>query len=436
MTTTPDQQSRTSFKDALLNKRILICIFNGFTAGLPLYYILQFIPAWLRVEGIDLKTIGLFSLVTLPYSLKLFWAPILDRWAWPFLGRRRGWMLVTQISCLVGMVSLAFFQPTQSLQIIVGIVTLISVFSATQDIALDAYRRELLPDRELGLGNSFYQNAYRIAGFIPGGLGLILADYLPWSITHIIVGLFMLVGLVHTLMIREIINEIPPPKNILTAYIEPFLEFFKRDGISQAFLILAFMFFYKLGDTMATSLATPFYIDIGFSLTQIGSLIKLTSFWSMLIGSFLGGLVVYRYGINRSLWIFGFMQWLTIYGFALLSQIGNNIPALIVVLTLEYLAAGLGTSAFMAFIAKVSNKNFTGTQLAMFSSLFGLARSVSSATTGFLIEGVSPKDAWLYNMVGEFSGLGWTNFFFLCGFIAIPGMVLLFWVAPWNGEKL
>lgn len=433
---TNEAPRKLSLKEAILNRRMLVCIFNGFTAGLPLYYIFQFVPAWLRTQDVDLKTIGLFALVQLPYTFKLFWAPVLDTWVPPFLGRRRGWMLISQIGCMLAMASLAFFDPGKSLQSIVILVTLVAVFSATQDIVLDAYRRELLPDNELGLGNSFYQNAYRVAGFIPGGLGLILADYIPWTMANLVVAAFMLVGVIHTLMIREVGDSYIAPKNLKKAYFEPFLEFFNRDGVSQALMILAFMFLYKLGDTMATALATPFYIDMGFSLTQIGSLIKLTNFWAMLVGAFLGGIFIYRYGINKSLWVFGVMQWLTIYGFAWLSMVGDSVPVLIFVLVMEYLAAGLGTSAFMAYIAKVSSKAFTGTQLAMFSALFALGRSAASATTGYLIEGVDGDDGWLFDLFGQWSGLGWTNFFFLCGFIAIPGMVLLFWIAPWNESKV
>lgn len=430
-----NQPKKASFKEAIFNRRMLICLFNGFTAGLPLYFILQYVPAWLRTENVDLKTIGLFSLVQLPYTFKIIWAPLLDRWVPPFLGRRRGWMLITQVGCLLSMVSLAFFNPTDSLQQIVIIVTLLAVFSATQDVALDAYRRELLSDNELGLGNSFYQNAYRVAGFVPGGLGIIMADYLPWGTVHIIIAMFMLVGVVHSFMIREVSDAPIGAKNIVEAYFEPFIEFFKRDGTRQAVLILAFMFCYKLGDTMATALATPFYIDMGFSLTQIGALIKTTNFWAMLVGSFAGGAYIYKYGINKALWIFGFMQMVTIFGFAWLSVVGDSIPVLIVVLVLEYLAAGLGTSAFMAYIAKVSNKNFTGTQLAMFSALFALGRSFASATTGYLIEGVNAEDGIIYMLFGMHTGLGWTHFFYLCALLAMPGMILLYWVAPWNEKK-
>lgn len=427
-----------SIKDAFLNKRMLICIFNGFTAGLPLYFLIQYVPAWLRSEGVDLKEIGLISLVMLPYTFKFMWAPLLDWLVPPFLGRRRGWMMITQLGCLFAMMSMAFFDPQMSMQNIVIFLVVLAVFGSTQDIALDAYRRELLPDSELGLGNTFYQNAYRVSGFVPGGLGLILAGQgewgfnLSWPVVHIVISMFMLVGVIHTLMIKEATTEYNPPTNIKDAFIDPFFEFFKRGGAKQAFYVLAFMFCYKLGDSMATALATPFYIDMGFTLDEIGVLIKNTNFWSMLIGSFAGGVFIYKYGINKSLWVFGVMQWLTIYGFAWLSVAGDSIPVLIFVLTMEYLAAGLGTSAFIAYIASVANKNFSGTQLAMFSALFGLARTLASAITGFLIEGIDASDKFLFMIFGECEGLGWTKFFFLCGFIAIPGMLLLFKVAPWK----
>jgi MFS transporter, PAT family, beta-lactamase induction signal transducer AmpG len=426
-----------------VTRRLWICVWNGFTAGLPLYVLLQMVPAWLRDQKIDLKTIGLISLVMLPYTFKFLWAPLVDWWVPPFLGRRRGWMLITQVGCLACIALLAVTDPHQSLSNITGLLFLLAVFSATQDVVLDAYRRELLPDNELGIGSTFYQNAYRVAGFIPGGLALILAGTGDWGLgwswptVQVVISLFMFAGILHTFLILE--TDVTPklPKNIAEAYIDPFVEFFKRGGTKNAVLILAFMFLYKLGDSMATALATPFYIDMGFSLDQIGVLIKNTNFWSMLVGSFIGGAAIYRYGINRCLWVFGFLQWITIYGFAWLSMVGNSVPVLIFVLVMEYLAAGLGTSAFLAYIARVSSKNFSGTQLAMFSALFALARTLASSLTGFLIEGVKPADGAYFELFGEWAGLGWTHFFFVCGAVAIPGVVLMYWVAPWNeGQKV
>ncbi|MCT4641088.1 MAG: MFS transporter [Bacteriovoracaceae bacterium] len=165
-------ETKMSFKEAIFNKKMLICIFNGFTSGLPIYFLVQLIPAWLRSESIDLKTIGFFGLVLLPYSFKYLWAPLLDRYTLPFLGRRRGWMFISQIGALICMLLLAFMSPKDHMDFILYLGLAVGIFGATQDIVLDAYRRELLDDNELGLGNSFYANAYRIAGFIPGGLGL------------------------------------------------------------------------------------------------------------------------------------------------------------------------------------------------------------------------------------------------------------------------
>ncbi|MBU3913924.1 MFS transporter, partial [bacterium] len=253
-----------SIWNALANRRMLICIFNGFTAGLPLYFIYHLIPAWLRSEGIDLKTIGLFSLVGIPYTWKFIWSPVMDRYTPPFLGRRRGWMLITQIALFLSMGFLGSFDPKESIWTIAYIAVALAFFSASQDISLDAYRRELLPDEELGLGNSMYMNGYRAAVFVPGGLGLILADHLPWSVVHILIGSFMLVGIIKTLLISEVNTDVPKPKSLREAVIDPFKEFFgRKEGVKSAFLLLAFLLFYKIGDNMATALSTPFYLDLG-----------------------------------------------------------------------------------------------------------------------------------------------------------------------------
>ena len=267
--TETSENSQLKLKDAILNKRMLICLFNGFSSGMPLYYIYQLIPAWLRDYDTSLKTIGVFSLLTLPYALKPLWAPLLDRYSILPLGRRRGWMLVSQVALFLLMISYSLFTPTTQIMLI-GVITLFVAFSsATQDMALDSYRRELLPDNELGLGNSFYMNAYRLSALIPASLGLVLADLVPWSVVHIIIGSFMFVGIIKTLMIKEITNNTKPPKTLKEAIIEPFKDFFSRDGVLSALIILAFIFFYKFGDTLATALITPFYMDVGFTKSTI-----------------------------------------------------------------------------------------------------------------------------------------------------------------------
>ena len=426
------EKSSMSLKEALLNKRMLNCIFNGFAAGLPIYFLVSLIPAWLRSEGVDLKTIGFFGFVLLPYSFKFLWAPLVDRYTPPFLGRRRGWMIVTQIVIMFGMFSYAFIDAQTQIDFILYAGVGICFFSATQDIVLDAYRREILPNNELGLGNSYYANAYRLSQFVPASLGLILSDVMAWKYVFLIIGTFMMIGIFYSMIISEVESNIVAPKNLKEAVIEPFREFFERDGIKSGIYILLFILFYKFGDTVATSLITPFYIDVGFSNTVIGSVSKIVAVWSMVVGGFLGGALMFRIGINKSLWIFGFVQMISILGFAALSEIGPNITALGVVVAFEYLGVGLGSAALMAFIAKNTNKNFTGTQLALLTSLFAIPKSFSGIVSGIMIEGVAKGDGIFFSLFGESSGIGYTYYFFVCTLLAIPGMLLLVKVAPWS----
>jgi PAT family beta-lactamase induction signal transducer AmpG len=332
------------------------------------------------------------------------------------------------------MIALALTNAKTDMNVILYVGLAIGFFSATQDIVLDAYRRELLPDDELGLGNAYYANAYRVAGFIPGGLGLILADYTPWPLVFIIISCFMAVGVFQTFWIDEIETEVVPPKNLREAVIEPFIEFFTRDGFKSGLLVLSFIFFYKFGDVVATSLMTPFYIDVGFSKTVIGSVAKVVGLWSMIIGGTAGGLLMFKIGINKSLWIFGLIQMLSILGFAVLNEVGPNVYMLGAVVAFEYIGVGLGSAALMAYIAKSTNKNFTGTQLALLSSFFSIPKIFSGVMAGVMIEGISDKDGLYYTVFGETTAIGYTNFFYVCTALALPGMFLLFWVAPWRAK--
>lgn len=411
---TPQQRH---WKEILFSRRMLICIFIGFTSGLPLYVLIQLVPAWLRSNEVDLATIGLFSLVSLPYTWKFLWSPLMDRFRPPFLGRRRGWTLLTQLALLVSIGLLGQFDPTESLQVIVGLVFVVSLFSASQDIVIDAYRRELLADDELGTGNSFFINAYRLSSLVPGSLALILSDHLPWSVVYWVTAAFMLVGVLTTLVIREVSDDALAPHSMREAVIEPFREFFARGGVSTGLAILAFMFLYKLGDNMATALATPFYLDLGFSRTEIGSIAKIAALWASIVGSIIGGIAMLRLSINKSLWIFGCVQLVTILGFAWLSVVGANPAALFVVVSAEYLGVGLGTVALTAYIARETSRAFTATQFALFTSLIAVPRTFANASTGFLIE-----------------SMGYTQFFLLCTALAFPGMLMLLKVAPWRGS--
>lgn len=404
-------------KAAIFNRRMLICVFTGLTSGIPLYILIQLIPAWLRTEGVGLKEIGFFALVQLPYTWKFIWAPALDRYTLP-LGRRRGWMLITQVVLLLSVSSLGFWQPASALWSIAALSVVVAFFGATQDIALDAFRRELLPEIELGLGNSIHVQAYRVSGLLPAGLSLILADHIPWQWVFVVTGAYMLIGIGLTLFISEAIAKPVAPRTLREAVVEPFHEFITRCGWSGALLTLGFMFLYKLGDSMATALSTPFYIDLGFSLEQIGLVAKNAALWPSIIGGLMGGLLMLKTGINRALWLFGVVQLVTILGFALLAYTGNNIFVLALVVMLEYLGVGLGTAAFTAFIARETNPTYAATQFALFTALAAVPRTLSSAASGIIVEDT-----------------GWFNFFLLCTLLALPGMLLLFKVAPWNGER-
>jgi PAT family beta-lactamase induction signal transducer AmpG len=396
---------------------MLICIFIGFSSGLPLYVLIQLVPGWLRSNDVDLATIGLFSLVSLPYTWKFLWSPLMDRFSPPFLGRRRGWALITQIGLLGGISVLGQFDPTTSLQGIAVLIFLVSLFSASQDIVIDAYRRELLADDELGTGNSIFINAYRLASLVPASLAFILADHLPWPVVFQIVAAFMIVGIITTFAVREVSDDELAPRTLREAVVDPFREFFARDGIRMGLAVLAFMFLYKLGDNMATALATPFYIDMGYSLTEIGSVAKVAALWASIAGGALGGIIMLKVTINRALWLFGFVQMITILGYVWLSTIDHSLTGLFVVVSGEYFGVGLGAIALTAYIARETSKAFTATQLALFTSFIAVPRTFANASTGFLIE-------WV----------GYTSFFVLCTVVAIPGMLMLLVVAPWNEE--
>jgi len=398
----------------VLNRRVLICIFTGFASGMPLYLLIQLIPAWLRSSDVSLVEIGLFSLVGLPYAWKFLWAPALDRWALP-LGLRRGWMLLTQVLLIISIGALGYADPGRDMEWIVALAGLIALFSATQDVALDAYRRELLPDSELGLGNSVHVQAYRLAGLVPGSLSLILADQMPWVSVFWITASFMTVGVALSLCVSEPVRSPPKQMGFKATITEPFQEYIVRRGAAGLALILVFMVVYKLGDNMATALAMPFYLDLGFSMTEIGWVAKHAALWPSIMGGLLGGIWMIKLGINRSLWIFGVIQMVSIPGFAILAMTGPALWLLAVVIAIEYLGVGLGTAALTAFIARETSKTFAATQFALFTALTALPRSLANASTGWLVEELS-----------------WPLFFVLCTALALPGLLLLRWVAPWR----
>ncbi len=401
---------------------MLICVMLGFTSGLPLFILYNLLSAWLKAEQVDLKAIGLFALVGFPYTWKFLWSPLMDRFHFPLLGRRRGWMFFTQLALLATVGSMGFFSPMSELGMIVALAGLVAFLSASQDIVIDAYRRELLSDAEQGSGTALFVNAYKMSTLVPGSLSLILSDFLSWQTVFGITALFMLPGLFTTLLIREPQIYGNPPRTLREAVVEPFREFIQRSGWSHALLILAFIFLYKLGDSMATALATPFYMELGYTRTQIGLVAKNSGLWASLAGGILGAIWLEKTGVNRGLWIFGVLQAVAILGFALLAQTGvaaaGTEPSSLLlglVIGLEAFAVGLGTAAFTAYIATTTDQRYTATQFALFTSLAAVPRTFFNALTGFIV-----------------AQTGWFVFFLICFALAIPGMLLLPKIAPWR----
>lgn len=408
----------------LMTRKMLVCVVTGFSSGLPLYLLLNLVPAWLRTEGVDLKTIGLFALIQLPYTWKFVWAPLLDRYSILRIGRRRGWMLLCQAMLIGAIGGLGWLDPKEDMGGILLLAAAVAIFSATQDIAIDAFRREILRDEEQGLGNSVHVNAYRIAGLVPGSLSLILADQLPWEIVFAVTATFLLPGMLMVLRIKEP-ETVMQPKSLREAVVEPFREFIGREGWRGAFLVLCFILLYKLGDSLCTALATPFYLDMGFTKTDIGLIAKHAGLWPAAIGAVAGGLWMVKIGINRALWIFGIAQALSIVGFAWLAWLGAQVDVdagrrviLASVIGFEAFGVGLGTAAFVAYIARTTNPAFAATQFALFTSVAAIPRSLVNASAGWVVEAV-----------------GWVNFYGLCLMLTIPGLLLLNWIAPWKARQ-
>ena len=384
---------------------MLIALLMGFASGLPLLLTGSVLQAWLKDGGIDLASIGVFALVGLPYTLKFLWAPLFDRYALP-LGRRRGWLVLMQLALAAALAALSLAQPTpHHLLWISAASLLVAFFSASQDIVIDAYRRESLSDDELGLGSAFYVNGYRVGMLLAGGGGLILADHTSFAFMYQAMAACMAACVLVTLYAPE-----PPllkgrPTSLQDAFILPLRDYIERDG---AWLALAFILLYKIGDTMASAMTMPFYLELGFSKTEIGAVVKLFGFWATIAGGTIGGIIIMRIGMARSLWLFGLGQMVSTLGFMALAYTGHNTFALAAVIAIENFTGGLGTAAFVGFMGALTNRRFTATQYALLSSLMGVPRVLLSAPTGWLA-----------------LNLGWPGFFLCCTLIAIPGLMLI-----------
>lgn len=398
-----------AYREAL-NPRMLAVLLLGFSSGLPLALSGGTLQAWLADVDVDIQSIGWFSLAGLPYTIKFLWAPLMDRFVPLPLGRRRGWMFATQLALLCAIVSMAFMTPESDLKIMGMIAFFIAFFSASQDIAFDAYRTDILHASERGLGAAVSVAGYRVAMLVSGAGALILADYMGWKLTYIVMGVLMLIGMTTSFFCFQPTNE-SRPASMRAAIVEPFVEFISRPS---AIMLLVLIILYKLGDAFAGTLTTAFLIKaLTFSTSEVGVVNKGFGLVATLVGAFLGGAIMLKLGLFRSLLWFGVLQAVTNLGFMLLSIVGKSYLGMMVVIGLENLSGGMGTAAFVALLMALCNHRYTATQFALLSALSAVGRVFVGPPSGMLV-----------------AEMGWSAFFFMTFLIALPGLLLLLAVKP------
>jgi PAT family beta-lactamase induction signal transducer AmpG len=391
----------------------------GLSGGIPLFLTGSTLQVWMTDLHVDIKTIGAFALVGIPYNVKFLWAPLIDRFQLPFLTRRRAWLVVSQVLLIVAILFLGSNDPLSSIKITALLALLVSFMSATQDILIDAYRRETLTEKQMGFGLSLYVTGYRVGMLISGAFALYMVDHfkLSWSEIYAVVSCFIGLGIFAALIAPESEDAGQyRPKTMSEAVIGPFKQFFSQPGV---WWIFAFILLYKIGDNLSSAMTAPFVIQHGYSKTEYAAAVKGVGLTATLVGGFVGAWIMARIGLNRSLWIFGVMQALAILAMAWLAGLEKNSFALAFAIACEMFTSGMAVPAFGTFIAFLTNKKFTATQYALLTSLAALPRTVISAPSGWIAE-----------------QLGWTGYFLFCAGMAIPGMLLLSRFAPWGGSHV
>jgi MFS transporter, PAT family, beta-lactamase induction signal transducer AmpG len=416
------------------SRKMAVLLLLGFASGLPSQIIDVPLKAWLTTAGIGIKEVTAISgLAMLPYGFKVFWSPLVDRYAPPFLGRRRGWLLITQIALILSISLMAIQQPEPSqLQTIVIIVFAIGFFSASQDIVADAYRTDVLEELEMGAGAAVFVLGFRLSVLLAGGWALIATDptragHLSWQAVYLMLAGLMSIGAIATLFAPQPIGDESVPPSLLAAIVLPFQDFFQRRGIVNGVLTLLLIVIYKIGDYMVKGVSTPFLLTIHFTQTQIGAIQSGMGLVAVIIGSFVGGIILSKIGINRSLWVGTGLLSLGIIPYWLLAQAAQSAPTgqspsealLILAINSEYFFAGVEATAFIAFLMSLCNRQFSATQYALFTSLM-----------------LSGKSFIVVPMGGVAEQVGWSNFFLLSMLAAIPGLLLLMFLAPWNAQEL
>jgi PAT family beta-lactamase induction signal transducer AmpG len=385
---------------------MLVVLFLGFSSGIPLALVGGTLQAWMASVKVDLTLIGVFSLVGLPYTLKFLWAPMMDRYVPPFLGRRRGWIIMSQIALIVSLVGMSFCDPVQAPAVLAILALLVAFSSASQDIVIDAYKTELLDKKEFGIGAATANLGYRLAMLFSGAFALILSDHLPWNLVYLIMAGSIGIGIVTAFFAPEPeTSSTKVPKTLKEAVVDPFIDFFKR---KKVFDLIAFIVFYKMDVVVAVALMTPFMMELGFTKTDIGAVTKGFGLIATLVGTFAGGVWLSRIGIKRSLWLFGILQGISGICFYLLAKMGHNYPMMVGTIAAENFFSGMGNAAYVAFLMSLCNPKFTATQYALLTSLMALTRTVAGAPTGWLAKTV-----------------GWDSYFVISILLMIPGLLLL-----------
>jgi PAT family beta-lactamase induction signal transducer AmpG len=417
------QGSESSTMQIMLSWKMAAMFFFGFSSGFPYYIIKDVLKLWMTESNVDIATIGLFSALGLPYTLKFLWSPLMDGWTPGFLGRRRGWILIAQTGLVVTIALIGQFDPVKSLAWIVFVALCINFFGATQDIALDAFRREYLTSDELGFGTGVWVNAWRLGMYAAVGISLLTKFDVTWAGIHIILACTMAVGIITCLLVPEPEIGDQVPVSLTQAVVEPFIEFFRRNN---AFMILLFILLYKIGDNMAGAMTIPYILKMGFSKTQYFIIVKGVGMIGLFGGVLLGGSVMIRLGIAKSLWVFGFLQAVSTAFFAVMAVMDHTGAVWLeyrqvilgAIVGFEFFSTGLGQAAYATYMAIQTNKKFTATQYALLTSLMAVPGVFAASVTGFMVK-----------------YLGWPMFYYLCAGFAIPGMILLLKIAPWNADN-
>lgn len=396
------------YLEVLRSPRIAAVLLLGFSSGLPLALTGGTLQAWLTVSQIDIVTIAWFSWIGLPYALKFIWSPLMDRYVPPLLGRRRGWMFLTQVALALGIAAMAMSSPAESLWMLGCAALWVAFVSASQDVVIDAYRTDVLRSEERGMGAAVGVFGYRIAMLASGALALMLVDEIGWRTTYFLMAALMLVGMATAWLAPEPESPAVLPRTLRDAVVQPLRDLFSRPG---ALALLALVMLYKFGDALAGTLTTAFLIrGVGFSTFDVGAVNKGLGLAALLFGAVAGGALLARMSLMRALLVFGVLQAVSNLSFAWLALAGKNYALLVFTVGFENLASGMGTAAFVAFAMALCNHSYSATQYALLSALASLGRILFGPLAGNMVQ-----------------GLGWEGFFLLTFIAALPGLVLV-WV--------